>query len=77
MEDFHCRAEASYKSPIAIAICFKSFLSFLEKYKDGLWRIQLIDHGGERTLREVYSSYFGVVSQGRIDDQLNVRRGGC
>jgi hypothetical protein len=39
MNDCHCRAETTYKSPIAIAICFKSLLSILEQYKDGLGRI--------------------------------------
>ena len=39
MYDCHCRAETTYESPIAIAICFKSLLSFLEQHKDGLGRI--------------------------------------
>ena len=30
LEDFHYRAEAGYEPPIAIAIFFKSLLSFLE-----------------------------------------------
>ena len=32
--------------------------------------------GGKRILGEVYSSYLGIVSQS-INDQLNVRSGGC
>ena len=60
------------------------FFKFIGVYAHGLFHHLwanicdiMCEHGGERTLREVYSSYFGVVSQRRIDDQLNVRRGRC
>ena len=39
LKNLHRRAEAAYQSPIAIAIFFECFLSFLEQFKDGLGRI--------------------------------------
>jgi hypothetical protein len=37
----------------------------------------MFEHGSKRTLREVDTRYFGVVSQGLIDDQLDIGRKCC
>ena len=36
LENLHCRAEATYQSPIAIAIFFEILLASLEKLEDSL-----------------------------------------
>lgn len=37
----------------------------------------MFERGSERIIRKVDSSYFGIVSQGGVDNQLGVRSGGC
>ena len=76
LENLHCRAEAAYQSPIAIAVFLECLLPPLEKLKNSFRRIRLFERGSKCILRKVYSGYFGVVSQG-IDDQLDVGSGGC
>jgi hypothetical protein len=39
MEDVHRWADATYQSPVLIAILSKGRLSFFEKFKDGMRRI--------------------------------------
>jgi hypothetical protein len=77
LDDLYRRAEAVYQSAIAIAIFVEGLLPSLEQFKNGLGRIRLFERGSKGILREVYSGYFGVVHQGGIDDQLEVRSGGC
>lgn len=76
LKNLHCRADAVYQSPIAIAVFLESLLPSLEKLEDSFWRIRLFESNSEWILREVYPSHFGVIGQG-IDDQLDVRGGGC
>jgi len=73
MKDVHCWSEAVYQCPIPTAIFFESLLPFLEKLKDvigGSGELKLV---GKRILREVYTSRFGILSEG-IDDQLEIKR---
>ena len=67
-KDIHYCAEAAYQPRIPIAIFLKGLLPFLESLEDSLTRTWLFERG-TRTLREVRSSYSGIVSQG-IDEQL-------
>ena len=67
MKDLHCWTKASYQSPIPIAIFFKGHLSFLKELKDIIGRFGELKCFGEGTVTEVYTGFFGIVSQGIND----------
>jgi hypothetical protein len=73
MYDPHCRVEATYQSPIRIAIFLKSFLPLSQYFENIIGRVGKLDLLGEGIPREVNSRLIKIVAQ-RIDDQLEVGR---
>jgi hypothetical protein len=52
LKDFHRWAEGAYQLPVVIAIFFKSLLSFLEQFKDGLRGIDCSSMAAKGLLQE-------------------------